>query len=139
MIQQPTARERLKENAIKFDNLLSELDGMKFMDLKTKDLYEITGYQNSLRSNVTLELYNSQAESSDSEFLYVVLEDSSVETAIAAVYEQGLVPIVIVPAPEEPEEDESEEECDFPLCLQGETDNIERDLMEMVRRMKRRL
>lgn len=127
MIQQTPVHERLKENAMKFDNLLRELDGMKFMSMKTRQFYEITGYQNSLRTDIKLELYNSQAESSDSEFLYVVLEDSAVETALAAIYEQGLVPAVIIQAQEETEDDESEEEPSDPF----------RDVLEIFNRMVR--
>ena len=142
MIQQTPVHERLKENAMKFDNLLRELDGMMFMDMKTKQFYEITGYQNSLRTEIELELYNSQAETSDSEFLYVVLEDSTVETAIAAVYEQGLVPVVTVFAQEETENDESEEDCDCPICageasLQEEDIDSLREILEMLNRMER--
>lgn len=127
MIQQTPVHERLKENAMKFDNLLRELDGMKFMSMKTRQFYEITGYQNSLRTDIELELYNSQAESSDSEFLYVVLEDSAVETALAAIYEQGLVPAVIIQAQEETEDDESEEE----------PSDAFRDVLEIFNRMVR--
>ena len=127
MIQQTPVHERLKENAMKFDNLLRELDGMKFMSMKTRQFYEITGYQNSLRTDIELELYNSQAESSDSEFLYVTLEDSGVETALAAIYEQGLVPAVIIQAQEETEDDESEEEPSDPF----------RDVLEIFNRMVR--
>ena len=127
MIQQTPVHERLKENAMKFDNLLRELDGMKFMSMKTRQFYEITGYQNSLRTDIELELYNSQAESSDSEFLYVTLEDSAVETALAAIYEQGLVPAVIIQAQEETEDNESEEE----------PSDAFRDVLEIFNRMLR--
>lgn len=141
MIQQIPVHKRLKKNAMKFDNLLRELDGMKFMNIKTKQFYEITGYQNSLHTDIELELYNSQAESSDSEFLYVVLKDSTVETAIAAVYEQGLVPVMTVPAQEETEDNESEEACDCLLCtaedsLEKEPSDILDDILEIFRRME---
>ena len=142
MIQQTPVHERLKKNAMKFDNLLRELDGMMFMDMKTKQFYEITGYQNSLRTDIKLELYSSQAESSDSEFLYVVLEDSAVETALAAIYEQGLVPAVLVSVQEETENDESEEVCDCPSCaaereLPKEPSDFFLDLLEMLNRIER--
>ena len=142
MTQQTPVHERLKENAMKFDNLLRELDGMMFMDMKTKQFYEITGYQNSLRTDIELELYSSQAESSDSEFLYVVLEDSAVETALAAIYEQGLVPAVLVSVQEETEDDESEEACDCTLCaakreLQEEPSDTFLALLEMFHKIKR--
>ena len=142
MIQQIPAHKRLTENAMKFDNLLRELDGMKFMDMKTKHFYEITGYQNSLRTAIELELYNPQAESSNSEFLYVVLEDSTVETAIAALFEQGLVPVVTVPAQEETEDNESEKACDCPICtaeseLQEEPSDNLREILEFFKRMER--
>lgn len=142
MIQQTTVHERLKENAMKFDNLLQELDGMMFMDMKTKQFYEITGYQNSLRTDIELELYNSQAEFAVDEFLYVTLKDSAVETAIAAVYEQGLVPVVTVFAQEETENDESEEACDCPVCaaearIQEEPSDFFLDLLETLKRMER--
>ena len=142
MIQQTPVHERLKENAMKFDNLLKELDGMMFMDMKTKQFYEITGYQNSLRTDIELELYSSQAESLDSEFLYVVLEDSAVETAIAAIYEQGLVPAVLVSVQEETEDDESEEVCACPSCaaereLQEKPSDPFRDVLEIFNRMVR--
>lgn len=142
MTQQLPSHKRLKENAMKFDNLLSELDGLKFMDMRTKQFYEITGYQNSLRTEIRLELYNSQAETSDSEFLYITLEDSAVETAIAAMYEQGLVLAVIVSAQEEPEDDKSEEECDCPICAaesrhQEESIDSLRYALEVLSRMKR--
>lgn len=142
MIQQSPVHKRLTENAMKFDNLLRELGGMKFMNMKTKQFYEISGYQNSLRTTIELELYNHQAVSSDSEFLYVVLGDSTVETALAAVFEQGLVPVVTVPAQEETEDGESEEDCDCLMCTtysrpQGETDDIMRDMVEMFSRMGR--
>lgn len=144
MIQQTTVHKRLNQNAMKFDKLLAELDGMKFMDLESKEFYEISGYQNSLLNDIKLELYSSQSEF-DGVFLYVTLEDSSVETAIAALYEQGLVPVVVVPAQEEPEDDETdspEEVCDCPLCaaenkLQEEPADILRDLVEMLNRMER--
>lgn len=142
MIQQIPVHEHLKENAMKFDNLLKELDGMMFMNMKTKQFYEITGYQNSLRTDIELELYSSQAESSDSEFLYVVLEDSAVETAIAAIYEQGLVPAVLVSVQEETEDDESEEVCDCPMCA-GESELQEKPsddflaILEIFNRMAR--
>ena len=142
MIQQTPVHERLKENAMKFDNLLRELDGMMFMDMKTKQFYEITGYQNSLRTDIKLELYSSKAETSDSEFLYVVLEDSKVETALAAVYEQGLVPAVIVTVEEETEDDDPEEECDCLMCtdekeLQKEPYDLLSDILEKINRMQR--
>lgn len=145
MIQQTPVYKRLNQNAMKFDKLLAELDGMKFMDLKSKEFYEISGYQNSLRNDIRLELHNSRAEFEADVFLYVTLGDSSVETAIAALYEQDLVPVVVVPAQEEPEDDEtdsSEEVCDCPLCtaenkLQEEPADILRDLMEMLNRMER--
>ena len=142
MIQQTPVRKRLKSNALKFDNLLKELDGMKFMDLKTKELYEITGYQISIRNDIKLELYNSQAEFEADEFLYVTLEDSSVETAITAIYEQGLVPIVVIPAQKDDETDSSEEDCDCPICAaeirqEGEPADILRDMLEMINRMER--
>jgi|SRR5690554_1969610 len=142
MIQHTPVHKRLKQNAVKFDNLLRELDGMKFMDLKSKEFYEITGYQNSLRNDIKLELYNSQSEFEADEFLYVTLEDSSVETAIAAIYEQGLVPVVVIPAQVDDETDSSEEECDCPICAaeirhQGEPADILRDMLEMVNRMER--
>ena len=142
MIQQIAVHKRLKENAMKFDSLLQELDGLKFMSMKTKQFYEITGYQNSLRSAIELELYNSQAETSDSEFLYVILEDSTVETAIAAVYEQGLVPVVVVYAEEETEDDDPEEECDCPICTaekesKKEPYDLLSDILEKINRMQR--
>lgn len=142
MNQQTPVHERLKENAMKFDNLLRKLDGMMFMDMKTKQFYEITGYKNSLRTDIELELYSSQAESSDSEFLYVVLEDSAVETAIAAIYEQGLVPAVLVSVQEETEDDESEEACDCPTCTaenehEKEPSDFFLDLLEILKRMER--
>ena len=142
MIQQIPVHKRLKQNAVKFDNLLRELDGMKFMDLKTKELYEITGYQNSLRNDIKLELFNSQSDFGAEVFLYVTLEDSSVGTAIAAIYAQDLVPIMAAPVQEEAEDDEYEEECDCPICAaeirhQEEPADILRDLMEMLNRMER--
>ena len=142
MIQQTPVHERLKENAMKFDNLLRKLDGMMFMDMKTKQFYEITGYQNSLRTDIELELYSSQAESSDSEFLYVVLEDSAVETAIAAIYEQGLAPAVLVSIQEETEDDESEEVCACPECAaenehEKEPSDTFRKILEIFNRMAR--
>lgn len=147
MIQQTPVHERLKENAMKFDNLLRELDGMMFMDMKTKQFYEITGYQNSLRTDIKLELYSSQAESSDSEFLdseflYVVLKDSAVETALAAIYEHGLVPAVLVSIQEETENDESEEVCACPECAaengpEKEPSNTFREILEIFNRMAR--
>ena len=142
MIQQTPVHERLKDNAMKFDNLLRELDGMKFMDLKTKELYEITGYQISLLNDIRLELYNPHSEFEVDVFLYVTLEDPLVETAIAAVYEQGLVPVVSVPAQEETENDEPEEACDCPFCVDevrhhGEPVDILRDMLELVSRMER--
>lgn len=127
MNQQIPVHKRLKENAMKFDSLLAELDGMKFMSMKTKHFYEITGYQNSLRTDISLELYNSQAEFAADEFLYVTLQDSAVETAIVAIYEQGLVPVVVIPAQEETKNDESEEEPSDPF----------RDILEIFNRMKR--
>ena len=141
MIPQIPVQKYLKENAMKFDNLLENMDGIKFMDMKTKHLYEITGYQNSIRTAIELELYNSQAESSDSEFLYVALEDSTVETAIAAIYEQGLVPVVVVSAQEETEDDESEEACDCPICTaenehEKEPSDFFLDLLESLKRME---
>lgn len=142
MIRQIPVHKRLKENALRFDNLLSELNGMKFMGMKTKQFYEITGYQNSLRNEIKLELYNSQAEFMADEFLYVTLKDSTVENAIAAVYEQGLVPVVIVPAQEETEDDEPEEDCDCPICtaeseLQEEDLDALREILEMLNIMGR--
>lgn len=145
MIQQTPVHKRLKQNAMKFDKLLAELDGMKFMGLKTKQFYEITGYQNSLRNDIKLELYNSQAEFEADVFLYVTLEDSLVESAVAALYEQGLVPVVTIPAQEESKGvkiDSSEEDCDCPICaaesrLQEEADDNLRDLLDMLSRLER--
>lgn len=145
MIQQTPVHKRLKQNAMKFNKLLAELDGMKFMDLESKEFYEITGYQNSLRTDIKLELYNSQAEYAADEFLYVTLEDSLVETAIAAMYAHGLVPVVTIPAQEESEDDEtssSEEDCDCPICaaengLQVETIDSLSDFLELLIKMER--
>lgn len=145
MIQQTPVYKRLNQNAMKFDKLLAELDGMKFMDLKTKELYEISGYQNSLRNDSRLELYNSHSEFEADVFLYVTLEDSSVETAIAAMYGQGLVPVVYVPAQEEPEDDETdspEEDCDCPICVVGdrpqeEPADILSDFLELLSKIER--
>lgn len=123
MSQKRNIRESLKTNSVLFDEIFKQLEGLHLHHLKSKTLFEITGYVNSVKDGSYLELYNPKATSSEFEFEYVLLNSPKIENVLKDLENLGLIPAVVFKEQEDIEDDETysyDEDCgcpaDCPIC-----------------------
>lgn len=132
MNQEKNIRKKLKTNSVLFGEIFKQLEGLHLHHLKSKTLFEITGYVNSVRRGSYLELYNPKALDAESEFVNVYLSSPKIESVLEDLKDAGFIPAVVVKEDEDTENQEENdpssdenEECDCPLCSESLSEGLD--------------